>query len=658
MKSGGCAFCVAIGLAGPGRRVVRLECPPIRSFPGAGLRLDGIMSPKPLSSFRFRVLAALVAAIFLLPPVVGFGALSSRVVAPAYRLSWPVSESTAGDLSLDEQGCRMARVYRDFAWGVYLLNDPKASKDEALASLASALDEVPESETVLGHVVGPLMKGGDFDAIADRLLPIAVEHPKALRLNMVAVEALTSLERFDEAVEVLSACGDALDWSDVALVRRAAVLYWKADRRDELGRLLKRVLRDEEMRDRFDVQYTCAMYFRSRYDQAVQDAESSGGDGAEGRRAKKIRRRMVAHAQKAVRRIGDAEKASDIARLADLLEEHKRWQSLADMLDTVASVPRFSSPQLRLLHARSLIEMGENDAAIEMLDGIAASTGAAPGVTAETARLFVSAGALERASRVYESLLRLPEVPEERLIRALGYLYLRLDRPQEVIRLVSGEETPGGTRLQLLASAYRRLGDFEQAYETFQRMLTLSEEKGGGALPFARDSEQFLLFAGTICDEAGRYKESIRWAEEALEHYPDSAMSQNFLGYTLADRNRQLERAASLIERALGQAPDNVAYLDSLAWVQYRRGENRAALRTILRVLRLNVGLSGGVILDHAGDICSRCGLSHLACRYWQEAVASVTTERFPAMRKRIRNKLAGVAATSDRKGGEPGSRP
>lgn len=47
----------------------------------------------------------------------------------------------------------------------------------------------------------------------------------------------------------------------------------------------------------------------------------------------------------------------------------------------------------------------------------------------------------------------------------------------------------------------------------------------------------------------------------------------NYIGYTLAEENRDLPRALKLLNRAIELSPDTDYMLDSLAWAYYRSGE-------------------------------------------------------------------------------------
>jgi len=58
---------------------------------------------------------------------------------------------------------------------------------------------------------------------------------------------------------------------------------------------------------------------------------------------------------------------------------------------------------------------------------------------------------------------------------------------------------------------------------------------------------------------------------------PENAQALNALGYLLADHGLELNKARSLIERALDLRPDDPAIRDSLGWVLYRLGQPERA---------------------------------------------------------------------------------
>jgi tetratricopeptide (TPR) repeat protein len=88
---------------------------------------------------------------------------------------------------------------------------------------------------------------------------------------------------------------------------------------------------------------------------------------------------------------------------------------------------------------------------------------------------------------------------------------------------------------------------------------------------------------------------------KVLKLRPGDPTSSNYLGYMWADRGINLDSAKILIESALLQEPGNGAYLDSYAWVFFRKGERDSAFFFLEKAIaRVN---DDPVIFEHLGDI-------------------------------------------------------
>ena len=107
---------------------------------------------------------------------------------------------------------------------------------------------------------------------------------------------------------------------------------------------------------------------------------------------------------------------------------------------------------------------------------------------------------------------------------------------------------------------------------------------------------------------------------------PEESMLCNFYGYTLADYGLQLDLAQELIEKALKAQPKNVAYLDSLAWVFFKRGDTAKAEEVMRKLLEIGLGENGDdwEIPLHLGDIFFANGKRNEAVKYWKEALRLV----------------------------------
>lgn len=130
---------------------------------------------------------------------------------------------------------------------------------------------------------------------------------------------------------------------------------------------------------------------------------------------------------------------------------------------------------------------------------------------------------------------------------------------------------------------------------------------------------ELLYHKAVLLDGLGQTAAGVRVFESLLKQRPDEANVLNALGYTLADRKRQLARAEKLIRAALAQRPDNAAYLDSLGWVLYRRGRLQQSLPHLERAWRLT---KEPEIAAHWGEVLWFSGDRVAAQRVWAEALA------------------------------------
>ncbi|MBA4064925.1 MAG: hypothetical protein C0501_14665 [Isosphaera sp.] len=116
-----------------------------------------------------------------------------------------------------------------------------------------------------------------------------------------------------------------------------------------------------------------------------------------------------------------------------------------------------------------------------------------------------------------------------------------------------------------------------------------------------------------------------------LEVDPDHAGAANDLGFHLADQGRDLAEAERLVRHALaadrldrrrsGDAePENAAYLDSLGWVLFRRGQLPEARAELERAAALHAGATDPVVWDHLGDVLFRLGEKAKAKAAWEKA--------------------------------------
>ena len=93
----------------------------------------------------------------------------------------------------------------------------------------------------------------------------------------------------------------------------------------------------------------------------------------------------------------------------------------------------------------------------------------------------------------------------------------------------------------------------------------------------------------------------MRVMERILTLEPGNPDALNFVGYALAEDGRDLDRALELISKALATNPESPYYIDSLAWVLFKRGEFKKAWTEIQRAV--SKPSEDPAIWEHYGDI-------------------------------------------------------
>jgi tetratricopeptide (TPR) repeat protein len=249
-----------------------------------------------------------------------------------------------------------------------------------------------------------------------------------------------------------------------------------------------------------------------------------------------------------------------------------------------------------------------------------------------------------------------PEDPQ--LVLRSAAVLVRNKRGAEGVALSTqwAEKHPGDFRGSLLlARAQAMNGQLEPALITARAAVSAAPESLGARMTLARIAQQgrhwveaaeawarvhearprdvaVSLDLALCREQIGDVDGAVSVAREALAVSPSDATVLNFLGYLLADHDRDLEQARGLIQQAVAQEPDNGAFIDSLGWVYYRLGQLSAAREQLERAVRLTRG--DPVVLEHLGDVYRDLRLLDLAREQYRRSLAADRSNL------RVRNKL------------------
>jgi len=351
--------------------------------------------------------------------------------------------------------------------------------------------------------------------------------------------------------------------------------------------------------------------------------------------------------------------------------EPARARGLA-VLERAAKQP-IDDPQtrLRLANAFSLLDQSERAAPVyeELLVQVDDIPVLRESVRARLAEIYLRSKDSSRAREHLEKLLESNPTDAE-VYYYLGRLADQEGRFADAVEYFSKElllspESPGahdrlaiaqirnnqpGDALETLERARKRFGPTFYT-EYFAGIASSMREDYTNAVQYLRAAEiiagsrhvdqldaSFYFQLGAACERTGDYAAAERHFEKCLELRPDFPEAQNYLGYMLADRGEQLERARELIAQALKAEPENAAYLDSMGWVLFRLGQTEEALKYILNAVRL-AEEEDAVLYDHLGDIYMKLGQPDKAREAWQKSLGVEDSE---AVRKKLQPSRAG----------------
>lgn len=157
---------------------------------------------------------------------------------------------------------------------------------------------------------------------------------------------------------------------------------------------------------------------------------------------------------------------------------------------------------------------------------------------------------------------------------------------------------------RIAAAAYLAAGEPQRAYDAVAPALARHPKRAdlaaaagfalvdlgrladarAAAAPLAEPARSFQL--ARIADRAGDAATALQLVEPIARARPDLGQAQNLAGYLLADRNERLADAEGYLRRARELLPGDPSVLDSWGWLQFRRGDYRAAVRALDRAAR------------------------------------------------------------------------
>ena len=125
-----------------------------------------------------------------------------------------------------------------------------------------------------------------------------------------------------------------------------------------------------------------------------------------------------------------------------------------------------------------------------------------------------------------------------------------------------------------------------------------------------------------LYEQKGRVDDASRLLDELMHKSAGSPSVMNDLAYLYAEYRtdpKDLEKAADLTAQVIAKEPDNPAYMDTAAWVSFKKGDIDAAWYRIQTALSLRS--DAGQLNLHAAMIAKTKGMKQEANQYLEKAL-------------------------------------
>lgn len=276
------------------------------------------------------------------------------------------------------------------------------------------------------------------------------------------------------------------------------------------------------------------------------------------------------------------------------------------------------SPAICLKWARVLLMAEQVASAMRLLEDLLSENPTVQDARELLGDLHLQQGQLLPALTQFRLALREESSRPEDYLR-IAQLQLRLKRPGDALSTARKGRSlfPDAAPLTLISAI--ALVETKQHAEAL-RFFEEAEEQFSQTQKNALDAGFYFTF-GAAAERAGFPEKAARLLQKSIDLDPDNAgEALNYLGFMWVDRSMNLDQAGAMIQRALQLRPDHPAYLDSLGWWHYRKGDYEAALRVIRTALERIAREDASEVYDHLGDVLEKLSRKEEALEAWKTA--------------------------------------
>lgn len=179
----------------------------------------------------------------------------------------------------------------------------------------------------------------------------------------------------------------------------------------------------------------------------------------------------------------------------------------------------------------------------------------------------------------------------------------------------------------MLATYFEGKKDYDRAIASVEKVRDQGEY-----------TEGHDYYLASLYEKVNQFGKARGIVQDILAKNPENAHALNFLGYSLLETGEDLEKAYSLIRKAIELQPNDGYIRDSLGWYYYKTGQIEKALAEIQKAFELVK--SDVVITKHLAIIYKEMKKYDKAKKYFVEALKNC---KFESERKEVLEAMNGL---------------
>ncbi len=186
--------------------------------------------------------------------------------------------------------------------------------------------------------------------------------------------------------------------------------------------------------------------------------------------------------------------------------------------------------------------------------------------------------------------------------------------------------------LSLTEKAVQNKKDFPQLYAMYASLLDDKKEYVKAAMVLEEamkgfpENAQLRFYYGTIQDRLGKRNKVIEEMKKVIDLDPNHVQGLNYLAFTWAEENINLEDAEKLARRASELEPQDGYILDTLGWILHKQNKFDSALKYLEAAYKLQPTVA--VIAEHLGDTYIKMYMPEKGMKMYYRAVELETDQK------------------------------